>query len=159
MGTWVDPQTWYARLASFYATTAALITNEAAEVLLVKPNYRNHWAFPGGYVDAGEFPQEACARELHEELGLMLPIGALLVVDWAAPAGERPRALVSLTFDAGILTASGQINLNSDELDELAFLAAGEAADRLPSAVAPRVDAALRARRHGAVYLPNEHIA
>jgi 8-oxo-dGTP diphosphatase len=55
---------------SFYATTAALITGIATgRVLLVKPTYRDHWALPGGYLEAGEYPQDGCARELHEGLG------------------------------------------------------------------------------------------
>ncbi|TNH31692.1 hypothetical protein FHG89_00960 [Micromonospora orduensis] len=51
--TWTEPATWYANLASFYAAAAAFITNPAGNVLLVKPTYRDHWAFPGGYVDEG----------------------------------------------------------------------------------------------------------
>src|SRR5206468_9551647 len=101
--------------------------------------------------------QDACARELREELGLVLPVGALLVVDWAPPAGERPRALFSLTFDAGVLTKPEQVDLDSDELDTWAFLPPAEAANRLPGTVAFRVDAALRARRDGVVYLPGAH--
>jgi 8-oxo-dGTP pyrophosphatase MutT (NUDIX family) len=95
MGAWVDPETWYAQLASYYAATAALITDPAGNILLVKPNYRNHWGFSGGYVDAGEYPQDACVREVREELGLRVSAGPLLVVDWAiacrcSTPGHRP---------------------------------------------------------------------
>ncbi len=32
------------------------------------------WVTPGGEIEAGEEPDEAAARELHEELGLRLPL-------------------------------------------------------------------------------------
>jgi 8-oxo-dGTP pyrophosphatase MutT (NUDIX family) len=68
--TWTEPATWYANLPAFYATAAAFITDPSGGVLLVKPTYRDHWVFPGGYVEEGEYPHQACAREIHEELGV-----------------------------------------------------------------------------------------
>lgn len=122
--------------------------------LLVKPTYRDHWALPGGYLEAGEVPQDTYARELHEELGLRLDVGALLVLDWAPPAGPRPRALISMTFDAGTLPASTRLRLPADELAAYDFLDPEVAAARVPADVAPRIAAALEARRTGkAAYL------
>ncbi|PMR62568.1 NUDIX domain-containing protein [Verrucosispora sp. ts21] len=152
--TWTEPATWYANLASFYAAAAAFITDPAGNVLLVKPTYRDHWAFPGGYVDEGEYPHEACAREVREELGLTLTVGRLLVVDWAPPSDQRPRSIVSFVFDCGTIAESASVKLQMQELEDLAFLPPGDASDRLPSNVAPRVAAAIRARnQREAIYL------
>ncbi|MFF0153446.1 NUDIX domain-containing protein [Micromonospora sp. NPDC005203] len=144
--TWTEPTAWYANLASFYAAAAAFITSPAGEVLLVKPFYREHWVFPGGYIEEDEFPHQACAREVREELGLTLVVGGLLVVDWAPSAGERPRAIISLTFDCGTLSTLDDLELPGQELDEVAFFSLGEAERHLPENVAPRVRAAAHAR-------------
>ncbi len=57
--------------------------SEAAAVLLTRRalTMRQHpgqWALPGGRIDAGETPEQAALRELHEELGLLLPPEAVL---------------------------------------------------------------------------------
>ncbi|MEU1397093.1 NUDIX hydrolase [Micromonospora zamorensis] len=154
--TWTEPATWYANLASFYAAAAAFITDPAGNVLLVKPTYRDHWAFPGGYVDEGEYPHEACAREIREELGVALRVGDLLVVDWAPPAGQRPRALISFTFDCGSIANFDGFNLAGQELEDIAFFQRREAERLLPDSIATRVHAAIGARNgHAPVYLAN----
>ncbi|MGC5320992.1 NUDIX domain-containing protein [Micromonospora arida] len=152
--TWTEPATWYANLASFYAAAAAFITDPAGNVLLVKPTYRDHWAFPGGYVDEGEYPHDACAREIREELGISVAVGDLLVVDWAPPAGQRPRAIVSFTFDCGSIANLDGLVLPGAELEDAAFFPPRKAEQRLPDNATTRVRAAMSARDlHAPMYL------
>lgn len=39
---------------------------------------KGKWSLPGGYMDAGEMPEEALQRELLEEVGLRVKIGDLI---------------------------------------------------------------------------------
>jgi ADP-ribose pyrophosphatase YjhB (NUDIX family) len=144
-GGFVEPEIYYAGLAAAFVTAGALITDQAGRVLLVKPNYRDHWLFPGGTADDNESPEAACARELEEEIGLALPVGPLLLVDWRPARAERPRPTVSFIFDAGTLESPERIRLQEDELDDHGFFAPAEAAARL-GPVANRLPVALRAR-------------
>lgn len=154
--TFTDAAQWYAQLPTMYGAAAALITDPDDRVLLVKPNYRDHWSLPGGIMEHGEPPHEACAREVAEEVGIPITPGPLLVVDWAPPAGERPRSVVSFVFEGGILRDPGVIRLQADELDAFRFVSPGEeAAGYLPPFLLDRARAAVDARGRGrAIYLP-----
>ncbi|MDQ3691246.1 MAG: NUDIX hydrolase [Chloroflexota bacterium] len=62
---------------------AGLVCRDAIDrLLLVQPTYKSTWELPGGVVEAGESPADCVAREVREELGVDLPVGRLLVVDW-----------------------------------------------------------------------------
>lgn len=43
---------WYARLPTMFGAAAALFTGTAGRVLLVKPNYRDHWPWRAWRLDA-----------------------------------------------------------------------------------------------------------
>jgi 8-oxo-dGTP pyrophosphatase MutT (NUDIX family) len=154
--TFTDTETWYAGLPTMYGAAAALITEPSRRVLLVKPNYRDHWSLPGGILEQGEPPHAACAREVAEEVGLRITVGPLLVVDWAPPDHERPRPFVYFVFDGGEVGADAQIRLQEEELDDYRFVSPGELRSYLPPFVLARYVAAMEARTiGGALYLPS----
>lgn len=148
----MDTQAWYDSLPTMYGSAAAVITDAPGErVLLVKPNYRDHWSLPGGILENGEPPHAGCFREVEEEIGLVLPPGRLLTVAWTAPDGDRPRPIVSFLFDGGVLdeSAAGGIRLQEEELDDWRFVAPEEFGRYLPPFLDDRVRAALTARCTG----------
>ncbi|MFE3255643.1 NUDIX domain-containing protein [Nocardia sp. NPDC059229] len=133
----------------------ALFVDEQDRVLLVEPTYKPYWEVPGGVVEAGESPYRAAVREIREELGLSVPIGRLLAVDWV-PAGLYPDDGVMMVYDGGLLTAEqiDAIALPADELRSWAWCDAETATRLLPAVLARRVAAAHRARTVGiTVYL------
>jgi 8-oxo-dGTP diphosphatase len=60
--------------ARFTVTTGAVIVDEQGRVLLLQHRFRagSGWGIPGGFMRAGEQPEAALRRELHEELGVEL---------------------------------------------------------------------------------------
>ena len=154
MGEWLPAEQWYASLPTVLMATGALLTDPDGRVLVVKPNYRPTWTFPGGVLEDAEPPHEGCAREVREEVGLTIAPGPLLVTSWAAPAGDRHRAAMYLIFDGGTIAADTPIVLQEDEIDDYAFLPPAEAAARMAPVVAGRLRAAVHARATGHVYLP-----
>ncbi len=52
--------------------SGVIFFNEAGEILIVKPSYKDHWSVPGGVIDKDESPRDAALREVKEEVGLDL---------------------------------------------------------------------------------------
>ncbi|MEU4835572.1 NUDIX hydrolase [Streptosporangium sp. NPDC023615] len=153
--TYLEPAEWFATLPSVFVSAGMLLTDADDRVLLVKPNYRPGWNFPGGIAEEGEAPHDCAAREIAEELGVSVEPGGLLVVHWSPPLQERPRPLVNFLFDGGVLADPSRIRLQAEELDEVAFLPWGEAAALLPSSLSARLRTARLARADGHPrYLP-----
>ena len=151
----LSPADWYASLPTVYVSAGMLTTDAADRMLIVKPNYRPHWGIPGGIVEDGEAPHDGATREIAEELGLDLPAGDLLVVDWIPAEGVRPRAVLSYLFDGGTIDGQATIRLQKEELDDAQFVTWAEAEARMPAHTAARVPAARQARLDGrTVYLP-----
>jgi 8-oxo-dGTP diphosphatase len=156
----VDPQSWHASLAGVVVAAGALIRDPDAQVLCVKPNYRDYWTLPGGICEVGEAPHLGCAREVAEEVGLNLPVGRLLTVDWqlALPEyGPEARPSMYFIFDAGVVPAGTAIVLQDDELDDYQFASRENLAGLLAPAGLRRTLAALAVRDgQGARYLPHQ---
>lgn len=122
----------------------AVIRDERHNILLVDPDYKPDWDIPGGMVEANEPPRDAARRELREELGIDIPIGALLHVEWAPPHDPWDDQLVFL-FDGGILTdeQASHLCLADGELRAWGFVSVEQARLRLRPYVYDRLCAAM----------------
>ena len=63
---------------------------EDNKILLVKETKDGCWTLPGGWVDIGEAPSEACVRETYEESGFKTNAVKLLAVYDRAKHGHPP---------------------------------------------------------------------
>ena len=131
------------------SAAGALFLDAEGRVLIVEPTYKDYWEIPGGMLEAGETPSQACAREVEEELGLTVPPGRLLVVDWAPHPVLGDRVL--FVFDGGTLDPGqfAAISLQAEELASYALVEPDEVPARLIPRLARRVTAALSARSAG----------
>jgi 8-oxo-dGTP diphosphatase len=143
------PQAVLDSFATSYAVACAFVTDPEGRALIVKPTYRPEWQFVGGMVDRGEAPHEACAREIKEEIGLVLPVGDLLVLDYVTDHPFVAAPMTIYIFDCGALGDASQIRLQESELEASAFLPTDEAATRFHPANGHRVELAAEAKRSG----------
>ena len=139
----LPPDEWFGGLPGVVIAGGALFTDPDGRVLLVKPNYRDHWTIPGGVCEYGEPPHVGAAREIAEEIGLAGPAGPLLTVDWSQPYGRHQRPIMHFVFDGGTIPADTPIKVQAEELDAYRFTATAELASYVPPYLQARITAAL----------------
>jgi 8-oxo-dGTP diphosphatase len=77
-----EARVFYDALPRKICMAGVVVVNDAGQVLLVKPSYKDGWLVPGGAVDAFESPRAGAAREATEEIGDCVDLHRLLVVNF-----------------------------------------------------------------------------
>lgn len=132
---------------------ASLIRNEGGEVCVVEPAYRDGWQLPGGMVETGESPRQACRREVAEELGLDTAPGRLLCITCVRPAWDDPDGAIVFVYDGGVLTPDqiAAVVLPPKELRAMHFLPTEGLEPCVRDTTVPRIHAAMEALEQGTV--------
>ncbi len=103
----------------------ALLTDAEKRILLVLRNRQpgiHKWGLPGGFVENGESPAEAAARELEEETGLIASPGKLINVIYQESDFYKT-ALLIIGYRFGSYTGNIQAG---DDADKAAFFEYGD---------------------------------
>ncbi|GLZ33425.1 NUDIX hydrolase [Lentzea sp. NBRC 105346] len=134
------------RIAAKPVAAGVLLRDGRGHVAFVVPRYKPFLEIPGGMVDANESPKAACVREVREELGLDLAVGALLVVDWV-PRNGVWRDSQQFVFDGGVLDQP--LTARDSELSGVDFLSLDAAEPRIHPSLHRRLLLAVRAASSG----------
>ena len=104
------------RYGRFGVGVAGLIRDEGGRILLVHRTYSRdeHWALPGGWLEGNEAIERALQRELHEETGLRVKVGAVRAV-------ERAGFAIVLLMDTQLLDATSEFRASA-EVSEVAWV-------------------------------------
>ncbi|HEY3268121.1 MAG TPA: NUDIX hydrolase [Armatimonadota bacterium] len=102
--------------------SAAAVILRGSDVLLIRRGYpprQGIWTFPGGAIEVGETAREACSREVLEETGLRVRVGAVIeAVDVMQPEEGRWRYHYTIMdFLAEPLPGSDEPQAASDASD------------------------------------------
>lgn len=113
--------------------TQGLIRSTAGRLLLCELTYKREWDLPGGVVDLGESPAQALAREIQEELGVVLANNGLLLVNWLPPWRGWDDACL-FVFDLGEHDESlaASMVLESREIAAVRWCTTAEAEPHIP---------------------------
>jgi ADP-ribose pyrophosphatase YjhB (NUDIX family) len=111
----------------FIISAAGIFRNSAGEILLLRHVFRDRypWGLPGGFLKAGESPEQGAVRELAEETGLD-----------AAAAGIAGVNMISARHMEVIVIGAGTVQMPSRLSFEI-FEARFFPPDRLPEDLPP----------------------
>lgn len=153
----LDQKKFYAALARKRVGGGIVFFNKNDEILLVKPNYKDHWLLPGGIIEKDESPREGAIRETKEEVNLDASNCKLVSVDYVSDNGIKGEALQFL-FYGGVLSEEDikNIELQEDEIMDYKFMKVDEALTKVANIAGPRLRNTIEAiKNNSVVYLEN----
>jgi 8-oxo-dGTP diphosphatase len=132
-----------ALVATVPASAGALVRGRKGRLLILKPTYKGGWTIPGGAIEVGESPWQACRRETLEECGLDVTAARLVCVDFLHPRPGRPGGMRFL-FDCGVFDDAvlDTVIIQPEEIAESRVLPLETALPLLSGPVRRRVRAA-----------------
>jgi 8-oxo-dGTP diphosphatase len=87
---------------------------EQGKLLLVKrakEPFKDFWDIPGGFLEAGEHPEDGARREIYEETGLHIQVGELVGI-FMDTYGETGETTLNIFYTATV--SGGEANAGSD---------------------------------------------
>lgn len=111
----------------------SLVTDDKGKILLVRRDRKWHkeahekWEFPGGKIDFGESPEEACIREAKEESGFDVKLNKIipkiLTSKWEHP--DRISQQILIAYHCELL--GGEVSLKDHGVSKVKWFSMEEA--------------------------------
>lgn len=95
------------------------IIEENGKILLCRGIGDNVWDLPGGRLHTGETPQEGLARELLEELRLVIKVGQLVYLCTSFHFKDKSHQLF-VAYACSVI--SGTLMADPDEIEEMCWM-------------------------------------
>ncbi len=110
---------WLRKLPKKPVAVKVIFKTTDGSILLVKPNYKDTWQFPGGGVEAVESPKSAAVREVTEEIGLTISPDRLKLLDLVF-LKERDEIILIYEYTQPI-DQDQTLSIQEEELDGYKF--------------------------------------
>lgn len=117
---------WLHAMHARPSSAVIILEDGQQKALIVKANYKTHWTFPGGMIDAEETPKQAAMREVREEVGLTVQADDVRF-GWMAARHSTIADTYQFIFKAQL--KPGQVEaiiLQASEIDEWRLVSKGE---------------------------------
>jgi 8-oxo-dGTP diphosphatase len=98
-------------------TVFAFIARDGRYLVLERGQdpYLGRWELPGGFVEAGEQPEESVRREIFEETGLRVETPSILGA-YTSRYGDEGKWTVDVAFHCQALTGDPQLSAESSDM-------------------------------------------
>jgi 8-oxo-dGTP diphosphatase len=119
---------YYNSRPGIHAGGGVLIFNDHGDLLLVKPSYRNTWAWPGGGWEPGESPLDVAIRECQEEIGVCPSPLYPAFVNYIPPRADGSDDILHFVFTTDPVDGSfmDQVTVRQSEIDSVHFAPAAD---------------------------------
>jgi 8-oxo-dGTP pyrophosphatase MutT (NUDIX family) len=151
-----EKMSYLKNLPKKYWSAGVLIFNNQQEILLVKDN-QGRWNTPGGAGDKGESIHQTALREMEEEIGVIVPIKQLLIIDDQIKMIKDYKAESWQTIWLCETIAAEQINnikLQVGEIEDYGFFTWEEGLNKLEPRIKKRLNN-ITPGKWGFMYLVN----
>lgn len=117
---------WLHSMHARPSSAVIILEDDQERALIVKANYKQHWTFPGGMIDAGETPKQAAVREVIEEVGLTIDANDVQF-GWTAARHSVVADTYQFIFKAHLYPGvTDHIILQTSEIDDWRLVSKAE---------------------------------
>ena len=130
--------------------SSVIIENDKGEILLGRRTDNHKWGYAGGSIELNETVEECAARELYEEMGLIVDEMEFFMVN-SGPKAHYIYPNGDEVYNVEIIYLCrkyhGEIKMQEDEIEELRFFALEDIPEDISDPICPVVNEYIRRKK------------